>query len=64
MLRCQRLRATGVHIVLSFFYEKGGHTKLFQEKGGHTKLFHEKGGQAGLNRRMAKYMLGTWQFTI
>ena len=44
------------------FYERGGHTKLFHERGGHTKLFHEKGGQAGLQRRMPKYMLGTWHY--
>ena len=64
------LRLTYLFVLIVFllfsrvFYEKGGHTKLFHEKGGHTKLFHEKGGQAGLKRRMTKYMLGTWQFTI
>ena len=51
-----------MHIVIRVFYERGGHTKLFHERGGHTKLFHEKGGQAGLKRRMPKYMLGTWHY--
>ena len=49
-------------MIIKGFYEKGGRTKLFYEKGGHTKLFHEKGSQAGLKRRMAKYMLGTWHY--
>ena len=36
--------------------------RFFYEKGCHTNLFHEKGCQAGLQRRMTKYMLGTWYY--
>ena len=51
----------------SFFYEKGGHTKLFHEKGGQifviTKsevnghLFHEKGGEKALRRLIGQLYL-------